>query len=217
MTWARFILSASRAARAGAGRRGRRAAGRRRHLASGLRPTQQCRSAVGSSADTPVAGTRVLAGGRDSYADIVKVVAPAVVTIRIEGRARVSPTGFSGQDDDLLRRFFGEQFGQAVRSAAPAHAPRQQRGLGSGVIVSDDGYILTNNHVIDGADDIVVELTDGRTLQGQAGRLRPAERSGAAEDRGDQPADRSRSATPTRCRSATWCSRSAIRSASARR
>src|SRR5687767_2304527 len=60
---------------------------------------------------TAVAGQSVVAAGRDSYADIVKVVTPAVVTIHTEGRARVSPTQF-GNDDDLFRRFFGEQFGQ---------------------------------------------------------------------------------------------------------
>ena len=50
--------------------------------------------------------------GRDSYADVVKMVAPGVVTIRVEGQARVAPTGFGGDDQDMLRRFFGEQFGQ---------------------------------------------------------------------------------------------------------
>src|SRR5438552_4801958 len=56
---------------------------------------------------TPI--THTIAGGRDSYADIVEVVAPAVVTIRTEGRAKMQPTEFEGQDDDFLRRFFGDQ------------------------------------------------------------------------------------------------------------
>ncbi len=117
-------------------------------------------------AQTP-AVSRTLAGGRDSYADIVKMVAPAVVTIRTEGRARIAPTGF--QDDDFFRQFFPEQFGGTPRGV-PRQMPRQmprtprQSGLGSGVIVSGDGYILTNNHVIDHADRIRVDLTDGRTV-----------------------------------------------------
>jgi serine protease Do len=107
-----------------------------------------------------------IAGGRDSYADIVQVVAPAVVTIRTEGRPRVAPTQFRGGDDqddqeEMLRRFFGEQFGRGQRPQMRG----KQRGLGSGVVVSRDGYILTNNHVIDNADDIRVEFTDGRTLK----------------------------------------------------
>ncbi|MGE5246192.1 MAG: DegQ family serine endoprotease [Betaproteobacteria bacterium] len=101
-------------------------------------------------------------GMRDSYADVVKVVAPAVVTIRTESKARMSPTQFQG--DDLFRRFFGEEFGQQM-----PRQPREfrERALGSGVIVSSDGYILTNYHVIGNADEIKVDLHDGRTLNGK--------------------------------------------------
>ena len=78
--------------------------------------------AAAATATTRSVASPVIAGGRDSYADIVKIAAPAVVTIRTQGRARVSPTGFEdGQgDEDLLRRFFGEQFRQGA-AAAPAH------------------------------------------------------------------------------------------------
>ena len=111
---------------------------------------------------TPI--THAIAGGRDSYADVVSAAAPAVVTIHAQGKARVSPTQFDGQDpEDLMRRFFGDQFGPRGRGPRQ-FAPRQQRALGSGVIITTDGYILTNNHVVDGADEIKVELTDDRSF-----------------------------------------------------
>ena len=119
-------------------------------------------AAQGVAAPTPI--THAIAGGRDSYADIVKVIAPSVVTIRVEGKASLSRAQFQLPNDDFFRRFFGEPGDRDDPTPAPRQRAPRQRGLGSGVIVSADGYILTNNHVVESADDIRVEMTDGRTL-----------------------------------------------------
>lgn len=130
----------------------------------GLEATAE-RAAVGDLRPVAVVGraSAALASGRDSYADTVKAAAPAVVTIRTEARARPTPT--MHQDDDLLRRFFGDRPDRFDRPpGATPRAPRRH-GLGSGVVVSRDGYILTNHHVVHGAERIVVELSDHRTIQ----------------------------------------------------
>ena len=73
-------------------------------------------------------------------------------------------------DDPMFREFFGRRF-QSPRQQRDA--PRQS-GLGSGVITTPDGYILTNNHVIDGADRVRVELTDKRTFDAKVVGTDPA-------------------------------------------
>jgi len=90
-----------------------------------------------------------------SYADVVDRVAPAVVTIRSERRVR-APQQFPFSDDPFFRQFFG---GTLPRN----EGTEVRRALGSGVIVRSNGYILTNHHVIDGAEDIKVDLISRRT------------------------------------------------------
>src|SRR5262245_8150428 len=130
----------------------------------GLAATPSPGAAPAAEAQTTTGRTAVLAGSRDSYADIVKTVAPAVVTIRVEGRATAAPAQFEG-GDDFFRRFFGDDDQPGRRRAVPRSY--RQRGLGSGVVMTTDGYILTNNHVVDGADRIHIDLADGRTLEGK--------------------------------------------------
>src|SRR5829696_8610509 len=112
-----------------------------------------------SAADSNAAASDPAPEARGSYADEVSRVAPAVVTIRSERRVR-APEQFPFMDDPTFRDFFGDR---APRGRAQSQQ-QLQRSLGSGVVVSADGYILTNHHVVDGAEDIRVELTDNRTF-----------------------------------------------------
>jgi serine protease Do len=97
---------------------------------------------------------------RGSYAPIVKKVAPGVVKIVTTTKLANSPLQeLPGLNDPFWRRFFGDQFGQMTPRQ---FGPRTQYGVGSGVIVTEDGYILTNNHVVDGAKEVKATLTDGR-------------------------------------------------------
>jgi Do/DeqQ family serine protease len=109
----------------------------------------------------PGAESRVIGNGTDSYAPVVATVAPAVVTVRSERRANATQQRLPFLDDPRFREFFGDRFGEGVPTPGPQ--PRQG-GLGSGVIVNKDGYVLTNHHVIAGADKVKVELQDRRVF-----------------------------------------------------
>jgi Do/DeqQ family serine protease len=93
---------------------------------------------------------------QNTYADVVGKVAPAVVTIRAERRVR-SQQQSPFWDDPIFRGLFGNRQQQQPRE-------QLQQALGSGVIVSADGYVITNHHVINGAQNIRIDMNDGRTL-----------------------------------------------------
>jgi serine protease Do len=99
---------------------------------------------------------------RTGFAPVVKKVLPTVVNI--SSTKVVKPSNqLEGQmpDDDFLRQFFGG----SMRGTPQMPREQRERGLGSGVIVSPEGYILTNNHVVDGATDVKVTLSDKREFK----------------------------------------------------
>ncbi|MCX7514925.1 DegQ family serine endoprotease [Frateuria sp. STR12] len=117
-----------------------------------------------AQANAPATGTPAPAmASLPDFTQIVKKNAPAVVHVeaKYNGRRR-EPRMRAGMPDDpqmeLFRRFFGMPM-------MPSPEEQEHTSLGSGFILSSDGYILTNNHVVDGADAVTVRLQDRRTLK----------------------------------------------------
>jgi S1-C subfamily serine protease len=175
----------------------------------GLRAAQDSNPTVTLKRETqPVASDRIEGA---SFSDVVKRVSPSVVKITTRIAAHEAAAGenaFRGFDPPTFRDFFGGRGAPEMRQAP-------QGGLGSGVIISADGYIATNNHVVDGADTVTVTLTDGRDFIAKlVGRDQQTDIAVIKVDANALPAVTF--ADTSKMRSVTACLRSAIRSASAK-
>jgi len=129
-----------------------------------------CSVAVGF---LPAAPASAQTRGLPDFADLVEQVGPAVVGIRTV--EKVSTRGSGEMDEemqDFFRRFFGQPLPGNPRPGPRQNRPQQQpqeeerpRGVGSGFILTADGYVMTNAHVIEDASEIIVTLTDKREFK----------------------------------------------------
>jgi serine protease Do len=124
--------------------------------------------AVQTSSDSPnytvASDTRTQMVFDQGFSPVVRSATPAVVNISSSRIVKSPDMGSLGSaDDTFLRRFFGEEFMRQFR----VPKERRERSLGSGVIVNSNGYILTNSHVVHGATQVSVSLSDDREFQGK--------------------------------------------------
>ena len=121
----------------------------------------------------PVASVLAQSRALPDFTDLVEQVGPSVVNIRTLEKVAARPrSGGNGMDDEMLEFFrrFGVPIPNAPRQTPRPNRPQPQdeeqpRGVGSGFILTSDGYIMTNAHVVEGADEVLVTLTDDREFK----------------------------------------------------
>ncbi len=101
-----------------------------------------------------------------AFSSVVKKAGPAVVHVRVEKKGGMSPDNqFDPSDDPIFKHFFGPSFKHPALPQSPEQFKSQ--AAGSGFLISEDGYILTNNHVVENADKITVRLEGEQELEGK--------------------------------------------------
>ena len=127
-----------------------------------------------SAAVSPAAVQAQVVKGLPDFTELVELVGPSVVNIRTLEKVKANAQGGTGSDEEmqeLFRKFFGVPMPNAPRQnprpnkPQPSEEPAQPKGVGSGFVLSSDGYIMTNAHVVEGADEVLVTLTDKREFK----------------------------------------------------
>ena len=126
------------------------------------------------AAVSPAAVQAQMVKGLPDFTELVELVGPSVVNIRTLEKVKANAQGGAGSDEEmqeLFRKFFGVPMPNAPRQnprpnkPQPSEEPAQPKGVGSGFVLSSDGYIMTNAHVVEGADEVLVTLTDKREFK----------------------------------------------------
>jgi serine protease Do len=108
-----------------------------------------------------------------SFADVVERVSPAVVSVRVkmeeprssnfEGLERFGRENVPPQMEEFFKRFFGDRDGPGPRQGPGPRTPRRAQGQGSGFFITADGYVVTNNHVVDKSTEVEITTVDGKS------------------------------------------------------